>query len=99
MRIARTWRQVFGGKAAARGGDPREVAAAVGIPQWKAASFRSSCERIAWPRLLGGFRELVAADRRFKTTGANRDLALALLLWKLAGAEEPGASGGRPAAT
>lgn len=84
-RVARTWRQLFGGKTAARKGDPREVAAAVGIPQWKAARFRASCERVAWSRLLEGFPELVAADRRFKTTGANPELVLALLLWKLVG--------------
>lgn len=99
FRVARTWRQLLGGKTAARRADPREVAAAVGIPQWKAARFRASCERVAWPRLLGGFRELVAADRRFKTTGANPNLVLALLLWKLAGAREPGASGGRRGTT
>lgn len=87
-RVARTWRQMLGGKTAARKGDPREVASAVGIPQWKAARFRAACERVAWPRLLGGFRELVAADRRFKTTGGNPELVLESLLWKLVGSGE-----------
>lgn len=87
-RLARTWRQVLIGKALSGKASPRDIAAAAGIPSWKAAAFGGSSRKFTWERIIRGFGELVASDRRFKTTGADPDVVLKLLLWKLLASEE-----------
>lgn len=84
-RVARIWRQLLTGKAAGGGGSPQDAAAAAGIPHWKASAFRSACDRFTWERIAEGFGALVRADERFKSTGAEKDLVLKLLLWSLIG--------------
>ena len=88
-RVARVWRQLFVGKALAGHRSARDVAAAASVPHWKAAAFRSGCERHPMAALVRGFRELVAADKRFKSASTDRILLLDLLLWKLLRADRP----------
>jgi len=83
--LARVWRQLLRGTALADAASPGDIAAAARIPTWKASAFRTACARLSWPRLVRGFGELVAADKRFKTGAADPDLVLDLLLWNLLG--------------
>ena len=62
-----------------------DVAAAAGVPAFKANSFAASCRKYGWPQLAGGFRELLAADRAFKTSSPNVEAYFDILLWKLVG--------------
>ncbi len=84
-KIVRVWRQLFIGKGLAGKKGANEVAAAAGVPGFKAGSFAASCKKFGWPQLAGGFRELLAADRAFKTSSPNIEAYFDILLWKLIG--------------
>jgi DNA polymerase III delta subunit len=83
--IVRVWRQLFIGKGMSRKGSANDVAAAAGVPAFKASSFAASCKKYGWPQLAGGFRELLSADRAFKTSSPNVEAYFDILLWKLVG--------------
>jgi DNA polymerase III delta subunit len=83
--IVRVWRQLFIGKGMSRKGSANDVAAAAGVPAFKAGSFAASCKKYGWPQLARGFRELLAADRAFKTSSPNVEAYFDILLWKLVG--------------
>lgn len=83
--IVRVWRQLFVGKGMSRKGSANDIAAAAGVPSFKAASFAASCKKFGWPQLAAGFRELLAADRAFKTSSPNFEAYFDILLWKLVG--------------
>ena len=84
-KIVRVWRQLFIGKGIAGKKGANEAAAAAGVPPFKASSFVASCRKYGWPKLAGGFRELLAADRAFKTSSPNVEAYFDILLWKLVG--------------
>ena len=83
--IVRVWRQLFIGKGMSGKRSANEVAAAAGVPGFKANSFAGSCKKYPWPQLAGGFRELLAADHAFKTSSPNFEAHFEILLWKLVG--------------
>jgi DNA polymerase III delta subunit len=83
--IVRVWRQLFVGKGMSGKGSANDVAAAAGVPSFKASSFSASCKKFGWPQLAGGFRALLAADRAFKTSSPNIEAYFDILLWKLVG--------------
>jgi len=82
-KIARVWRQLFVGKGLAGRVGASEAAAAAGVPAFKASSFATSCRKYSWHRLAQGFRDLLAADRAFKTSSPNVEAYFDVLLWKL----------------
>jgi DNA polymerase III subunit delta len=84
-KIVRVWRQLFIGKGMTGKKGANEVAAAAGVPGFKAGSFAGSCRKYGWPQLVCGFRELLAADRAFKTSSPNVEAYFDILLWKLIG--------------
>jgi DNA polymerase-3 subunit delta len=83
--IVRVWRQLFIGKGMSRKGSANDVAAAAGVPAFKAGSFAASCKKYGWPQLARGFRELLTADRAFKSSSFNVEGYFDILLWKLIG--------------
>lgn len=84
-KIVRVWRQLFVGKGMAGKGSANDVATAAGVPAFKAGSFAANCKKYGWPQLAGGFRELLAADRAFKSSSPNVEAYFDILLWKLVG--------------
>ena len=82
-RIVRVWRQLFIGKGLAVKHGAKEVAAAAMVPAWKAGDFFASCKQYEWKQLARGFRELLHADRAFKTSSPRPEAYLDVLLWKL----------------
>jgi DNA polymerase III delta subunit len=82
-KIIRVWRQLFVGKGMSGKGSANDIAAAAGVPNFKASSFAGSCRKYGWPQLAGGFRELLSADRAFKTSSPNVEAYFDILLWKL----------------
>jgi DNA polymerase-3 subunit delta len=82
-RIVRVWRQLFIGKGLAGKFGAKEVAAAVMAPSWKAAELVTGCKRYEWKQLAQGFRELLHADRAFKTSSPRPEPFLDVLLWKI----------------
>jgi DNA polymerase-3 subunit delta len=83
-RIVRIWRQLFVGKAIVGKKSAKDVAMAAGAPVWKANEFAANCRKHEWKRLAAGFRELLNADRAFKTS-ADPEVYFDVLLWKLIG--------------
>jgi DNA polymerase III delta subunit len=83
-RIVRVWRQLFVGKALAGKKGAKDVAAAAGVPGFKANDFVAGCRKHDWKRLAGGFRELLNADKAFKSS-ADPEVYFDVLLWKLIG--------------
>jgi DNA polymerase-3 subunit delta len=83
-RIVRVWRQLFVGKAIVGKKSAKDVAMAAGAPVWKANEFAANCRKHEWKRLARGFRELLDADRAFKTS-ADPAVYFDVLLWKLIG--------------
>jgi DNA polymerase III delta subunit len=81
-KIVRVWRQLFVGKGMLSAG-AGEAAAAAGVPNFKASVFAASCRKYSWPRLARGFRDLLAADRAFKTSSPNIEAYFDIMLWKL----------------
>lgn len=84
-RIVRVWRQLFVGKSLTGKRSAKDVAAAALVPAWKANAFAASCKRFEWKQLAAGFRELLYADRAFKTSGPNPEGYFDVMLWKLIG--------------
>jgi DNA polymerase-3 subunit delta len=84
-RIARVWRQLFIGKSLTGTHSAQDIALAANAPSWKAAQFAASCKRYDWKQLATGFRELLNADRAFKTSSPNRAGYFDVMLWKLMG--------------
>jgi len=82
-RITRVWRQLFVGKGLAGKLGAKDVAAAVMAPAWKAGDFVASCKRYEWRQLALGFRELLRADRAFKTSSPLPKAYFDVLVWKL----------------
>ena len=82
-KIVRVWRQLFIGKGLTGKAGVNDVAAAAGIPGFKSSIFAAGCRKYAWPRLAGGFRELLYADRAFKSSSPNVEAYFDILLWKL----------------
>jgi DNA polymerase III subunit delta len=82
-RIVRVWRQLFMGKGLVGKFGAKEVAAAVMAPVWKSGDFVASCRKYEWKQLAQGFRQLLAADRAFKTSSPRPEAYLDVLLWKL----------------
>jgi DNA polymerase III delta subunit len=84
-RIVRVWRQLFVVKGLADKKGARDIAMAAAVPAWKAADFVASCRKFEWKQLAEGFRELLYADRAFKTSSASPEVYFDVLLWKLIG--------------
>ncbi len=84
-RIVRVWRQLLIGKALAGKRSANEVAAAAGLPPFKGADLTAACKKFEWKRIAGGFRELLSADRAFKSSTPNAEAYLDVMLWKLIG--------------
>ena len=82
-RLARVWRQIFVGKVLEGKGSAKDIAAAASVPYWKAGDFVSSCRRFDWIRVVRGFKDLVEADRAFKTSAPNPEYYFDVMLWKL----------------
>jgi DNA polymerase III delta subunit len=82
-RIVRVWRQLFVGKSLAGKRSAREAAAAAGVPEFKAASFATSCRAFEWKQLAAGFRLLLNADRAFKSSTPNPEGYFDVMLWKM----------------
>ena len=82
-RIVRVWRQIFVGKVLAGQRSPKEIAVAASVPHWKAAEFVAACRHFRWERVVEGFRELIRADRAFKTSSPNPEFYFDVMLWKL----------------
>lgn len=84
-KIVRVWRQLFVGKGLAGKRSANDVAIAAGLPAFKGPALAASCRKFAWARLSGGFRELLHADRTFKSSSPNPEAYFDILLWKLVG--------------
>ncbi len=82
--VVRIWRQLFVGKALVGKKSAKDVAMAAGAPVWKANEFAAGCRKHEWKRVASGFRELLNADRAFKTS-ADPEVYFDVLLWKLIG--------------
>ena len=84
-KIVRSWRQLFMGKGLAGSKGANDVAAAVGLPGFRASAFAASCRKYGWSQLARGFRELLNADRAFKSSSPDTEAYFDVLLWKLVG--------------
>ena len=82
-RIVRVWRQLFIGKSLVGTRSANDVAAAAGVPAFKAADFAASCKKFEWKPLAAGFRLLLNADRAFKTSTPNPEGYFDVMLWKM----------------
>jgi|GEM_PF-1413579 len=81
--ILRVWRQLFVAKGLLGRRGAKDVAAAVGAPYWKAPALAEACGKYEWKQLARGFRELLNADRAFKTSSPDPAAFFDVLLWKL----------------
>jgi DNA polymerase-3 subunit delta len=84
-RIVRVWRQLFIGKGLAGKQSAKDVALAAMIPSWKSGEFIAGCKKYQWKQLAQGFRELLRADRAFKTSSPNIEAYFDVMLWKIVG--------------
>jgi DNA polymerase-3 subunit delta len=84
-RIVRVWRQLFIGKGLAGKQSAKDVAFAAMIPSWKSGEFINGCKKYQWKQLAQGFRELLRADRAFKTSSPNVEAYFDVMLWKIVG--------------
>jgi DNA polymerase III delta subunit len=82
-KVVRVWRQLFIGKGLAGKRSANEVAAAAGLPPFKGAVLTASSRKYTWTQLGTGFRELLNADRAFKSSAPNAEVYFDMLLWKL----------------
>ena len=82
-KIARVWRQLFVAKGLSGKKSANEVAAAAGAPSFKGPVLAASSRKYGWPQLTEGFRELLNADRAFKSSSPNIEAYFDILLWKL----------------
>jgi len=81
-RIVRVWRQLLVGKALVEKKSAKDVTMAAAAPVWKSDLFVAGCRKHDWRRLVDGFRQLVNADKAFKTS-ADPAVYFDVLLWKL----------------
>jgi DNA polymerase III delta subunit len=81
--IIRVWRQLFIGKGLASQRSAKEVAAAVGLPTFKAGEFVAGCRKYEWKRLASGFREILNLDRTLKSSSPDIEACFDVTLWKL----------------
>jgi DNA polymerase III subunit delta len=84
-RIVRVWRQLLIGKGLSGKQSARDVATAAGVPGFKAAEFAAGCRKYDWGQLASGFRDLLGADRAFKSSSPNVEAYFNIMLWKLVG--------------
>lgn len=82
-KIARVWRQLFVAKGLSGKKSANEVAAAAGAPSFKGPVLTASSRKYGWSQLTKGFRELLDADRAFKSSSPNVEAYFDILLWKL----------------
>ncbi|HET9219472.1 MAG TPA: DNA polymerase III subunit delta [Terriglobia bacterium] len=82
-KVVRVWRQLFIGKGLAGKRSANEVAVAAGLPPFKGAVLAASSRKYTWAQLVNGFRELLNADRAFKSSAPNVEVYFDMLLWKL----------------
>src|SRR5262245_29641355 len=83
-RIGKVWRQLFVGKALVGKKGAKDVSMAAGAPMFKANEFAANCRKHEWKRIAAGFRELLNADRAFKSS-SDPEVYFDVLLWKLIG--------------
>ena len=95
-RVARVWRQLFVGKVLSGSRPGREIAAAAGVPHWKAQALLRGCQRVSAALLANGFGLLLEADQTLKSAPTDKVLVLDLLLWRLLGTEGTRPDGLRP---
>jgi DNA polymerase III delta subunit len=81
--IVRVWRQLFIGKGLASQRSAKEVAAAAGIPPFKAGEFVAGCRRYEWRQLVLGFREILNLDRTLKSSNPDVEACFDVVLWKM----------------
>jgi DNA polymerase III delta subunit len=81
--IVRVWRQLFIGKGLASQRSGKEVAAAVGIPPFKAGEFVAGCRKYEWRQLVLGFREILNLDRALKSSSPDVEACFDVMLWKM----------------
>jgi DNA polymerase III delta subunit len=81
--IIRVWRNLFVGKGLASQRSPKEVAAAVGIPSFKAGEFVAGCKKYEWRQLVLGFREILNVDRTLKSSSPDVEACFDVMLWKM----------------
>src|SRR5712671_3252694 len=67
-RIVRVWRQLLTGKGLVARRSAKDVAAAAGVPSFKAGEFVAACRKYEWKQLAAGFRELLHVDRALKSS-------------------------------
>ena len=82
-RVLRVWRQIFIGKGLVSRRSPREVAAGVGLPQFKAADFAAGCKRYDWKEIASGFRVMLQLDQALKSSVTDVEASFEVMLWKL----------------
>jgi DNA polymerase-3 subunit delta len=82
-KIARVWRQLFVAKGLSGKKSANEIAFAAGAPQFKGSALAASSRKYGWVQLTNGFRELLGADRAFKSSSPNVEAYFDILLWKL----------------
>jgi DNA polymerase III delta subunit len=82
-KIARVWRQLFVAKGLSGKKSANEVAAAAGAPSFKGPVLAAGSRKYGWHQLTDGFRELLNADRAFKSSSPNVEAYFDILLWKL----------------
>jgi DNA polymerase-3 subunit delta len=81
--IVRVWRQLFIGKGLASQRSAKEVAAAVGLPPFKAGEFVAGCRKYEWRQLVLGFREILNLDRTLKSSSPDVEACFDVMLWKM----------------
>jgi DNA polymerase-3 subunit delta len=81
--IVRVWRQLFIGKGLASQRSAKEVAAAVGVPPFKAGEFVAGCRKYEWRQLALGFREILNLDRTLKSSSPDVEACFDVMLWKM----------------
>lgn len=81
--IVRVWRQLFIGKGLASRRSANEVAAAAGVPPFKAGEFVAGCRKYEWKQIAAGFRALLNVDRALKSSSPDVEACFDIMLWKL----------------
>jgi DNA polymerase-3 subunit delta len=82
-RVLRIWRQIFIGKGLVSRRSPKDVAAGVGLPQFKAAEFAAGCKKYEWKEIASGFRVMLQLDQSLKSSSADVEASFEVMLWKL----------------
>jgi len=82
-RVLRIWRQIFIGKGLVARRSPKEVAAGVGLPQFKAVEFAAGCRKYEWKEIASGFRVLLQLDQALKSSNPDAEASFEVMLWKL----------------